>query len=196
MVAPAGGHHLGRVEPRVGPQTERPGRTGSAYPPGQLVDEPLRPPPGVRRPLPLADMEDLAGIGPGGHQRMQTQHPGVAVGGALLVVTVNLANRRVHIDGHWTVTRAGPGRPGPSQDLAAELIQLADVAESKTAQERPTRRSRHGLMPEHRLSGASPEDPHVVDAVAVRHDGLSQGQDLPTRPGRTRAITEIDQSVR
>jgi hypothetical protein len=140
-------------------------------------------------------MENLTGIGPGGHQRMQTQHPGVPVGGALLGITMHLADRRVEIHRHGPVCRSGPGGPGPGEDLGAQLIELADMTEGETAQERPTRRSRHGLMPEHHLGGTGPQDLDIVNAVAVRHDGLSQAQDLPSRPGRSRSIAQIDKSV-
>jgi hypothetical protein len=58
--------------------------------------------PGVGRPLALADVEDLAGVGPGGHQRMQIQHLDVPVG-ALLGVTVDLVGQSRRI--------AAPDRP-------------------------------------------------------------------------------------
>jgi hypothetical protein len=67
----------------------------AAHPGGQFVDEPCGAAGGVGPPGALAGVQDLAGVGAGGQQRVVAEGVGVAVGGALLVVAVHLAHRGV-----------------------------------------------------------------------------------------------------
>jgi hypothetical protein len=58
------------VKARVGPDDDRLSATGPVQPGEELVDEPHHAPGGVRRALPEPGMEHLAGVGPGGQQRV------------------------------------------------------------------------------------------------------------------------------
>lgn len=91
-------------------------------------------------------MEHLAGIGAGGQQRVVAELSGVAVGGAALVVAVDLADGGVHIDGHRRLVRSGTSGPRPGKDLLGGLVELADVAEGERTQERAQRRWRQHPM--------------------------------------------------
>src|SRR5580698_6561563 len=64
------------------------------------VNAPVAPARRTRPASAFTNMQDLAGVSAGGHQRVQPQHPGVTVCRALLGIPVNLAHRRVHIDRH------------------------------------------------------------------------------------------------
>jgi hypothetical protein len=85
-------------------------------------------------------VQHLAGVGAGGQQRAVAQHPGVAVGGPLLVVAVDLADGGVDVDRHRRLAGTGAGRPRPAQGDLGDSVELADVAEGERAQERPQRR--------------------------------------------------------
>jgi hypothetical protein len=52
-----------------------------------------------------------APIGPGDQQRVVAENVGVAVGGALPVVAVHLADRGVKVHGHRSITGACSSRP-------------------------------------------------------------------------------------
>ena len=62
-------------EPRVEAHHDLPGRSGPAQPGHQLVDEAAGPPGGVRRAFAHPGVEDLAGVGPGGQDRVVAQAP-------------------------------------------------------------------------------------------------------------------------
>ena len=73
-----------------------------------------------------------AGSGGNGQQRVITSLAGVAmVARAFLGQSVGFADRGVHVDGQRPVAGAGPGGPGPCQQLPAHPIQLADMAHRK-----------------------------------------------------------------
>jgi hypothetical protein len=112
-------------------------RTSSAETAGQLVDEPAGAARGVGRAGARADMQHLAGIGPGRQQRMVAKLTGVAVGGAALVVAVDLTDGGVHIDGHRPIAGAGTRGPCPGQDGFGDAVELTNVPEGEPAQERP-----------------------------------------------------------
>ena len=137
VVAAAGGQYLGRPEPRVGPQGQLAADAGTTHPPGQLLHEPFGTAGGVGPPGAHAGMQYLAGVGSGGQQRMVAEHPGVAVGRALLGMPVDLTHGRVHIHRQRPSTRSGTGRPGPGEDLFGQPVQLTDMPEGEPAQERP-----------------------------------------------------------
>ena len=84
-------------EPRVGPQAQRGGGAGPADTGDELFDEALGAP--LAGTFAQPGVEHLAGLRDGGQQRVVAQGAGVAVGGALLVVAVDLADRGVHVDG-------------------------------------------------------------------------------------------------
>ena len=109
-------HHLLRVEPRVGPQGELPGGTGPSPRPG-LPHEPGCAPARSGRSLPLADMQDLPGVGPGGDQRMFAEHSGVAIGSPLFLLPIDLLDGGVDVDGHRGIARTGTEVPCPGEHL-------------------------------------------------------------------------------
>jgi hypothetical protein len=62
----------------------------------------------LARPLRWRAREHLAGVGPGGQQRVVAEGVGVAVGGALVVVAVDLAHGGVQVHGHRPITGTPP----------------------------------------------------------------------------------------
>ena len=64
MVTTGGNDVLG-VERRVGSKSQLARCPGPAHPTDRLTHETLCPSAGVRRTLPMSDVEDLAGVGPG-----------------------------------------------------------------------------------------------------------------------------------
>jgi hypothetical protein len=64
---------------------------------------------------------------------------GVAVGGALLLVAVDLTDERINVDDEPLIAGAGAGRPRPLQRQAEDLVQLAHVPERERTQERAER---------------------------------------------------------
>jgi len=87
-----------RPEPRVEPHDQLPGRSGTADPGDELVDEPAGAAGGVGGAFPHPGVEDLTGVSPGGQQRVVAAHLGVAEARPLLVLALDLADRRVEID--------------------------------------------------------------------------------------------------
>ena len=77
----------------------------------QLVDEPLSAALGVRLPLAVADVQHLTRVRTGGDDRVIAVGAGVSVTGALLLVTVDLADEAVHVDHQRTVAGAGARFP-------------------------------------------------------------------------------------
>ena len=140
-------------------------------------------------------MEDLAGVGPGSQQRVVAKHPGVAVGGAALVVAVDLADGGIHVDRHRLLAGPGARRPGLGEGVLGGSVQLADVPEGERAQERPQRRRGHDAVAEHGRGGPGAQQVGVVDAVATSHQRVDQGQHLAARSVGTGSIAQIDQLV-
>ena len=89
----------------------------------EFVDEAHHTPCRVRRARAQAGMQDLAGVGPGGQQRVVAELAGVAVRGALLGVAVDLADRGVHIH-HQRPRRSGAEFPGPGDRPAEDGFEL------------------------------------------------------------------------
>ena len=113
----------------------------------------------------------------------------------LLGQTVCLADRRIQVDGEWRVAGSGPSRPGPCQQLAADPIQLADVAPPEAAQEGP----QGGWRLDYAAQGlgGSPGAQHVgvVNAVAARQRRRHQGQHLVARVRPPRRIAQVQVMV-
>lgn len=74
-------------------------------------------------------MEHLAGLCAGSEQRVIAEDLRVAVGGALLLLAVHFADRRVDVDRHRCRTWTSPHRPGPSEQRLGEAVELADMAD-------------------------------------------------------------------
>jgi hypothetical protein len=128
-----------------------------------------------------AGVQHFAGLGPGGQQRVVPQLAGVPVGGALLLVAVDLADRRVHVNHERIVAGAGPQAPGAADRLGDHPIELADVPEREAAQERAQRRGSHHPERQHRLGGPGPQHVRVIDVASTGQDRRYQRQDLPAR---------------
>jgi len=140
-------------------------------------------------------MQQLAGVGPAGQQRVVAKPVGVAVGGPTLGVAVDLAHRRIDIDHQLLGARAGAGGPGSGQQGLGDLVELADVAEGERPQERAQRGGGHHPMPEDLLGAPGPQQAGVVDGVAGGHHRVQQGQHLAAGPVVAGSVAEVDQFV-
>jgi hypothetical protein len=101
--------------------------------PRDFVDEPCGAAGGVGPASALAGVQHLAAISTAGKQRVVAEGVGVAVGGALLVVAVDLADRGVKVDGHRPIARTRPSRPRSRKDCLGEPVELADMPEGEGA---------------------------------------------------------------
>ena len=97
---------------------------------------------------------------------MIAPHLGVAEHAALLAEAVGLTDGGVDIDRHRRVARTGSGGPGPGQQLASHLVELASVPPAERAQERAERRrgrtpwpSTDAVSPERSRSASSMQSP-------------------------------------
>jgi hypothetical protein len=190
LVAAAGADGLGRPEPRVGADGQLAAGAGAAHPGGQFVDEAGGAAGGVGPPGALAGVQDLAGVGAGGQQRMVPEGVGVAVGGALLVVAVDLAHRGVQVHGHRPITGAWAGRPRPLESLLGKPVELAHVPEGEGAQERAERGGRHDPVAQQAGGLPAAQQVGVVDAVGTRQHRVDQGQQLAPRMGGASPLTQ------
>jgi len=105
------------------------GRAGAIHARDQLIAEAPDPLLGVRRPLPEADVQCLARVGPGREERVVAQQPGVAVAGALLVVAADLAEDAATSINSLPVVRARAGLPGALDRLPEQLVELVHMPE-------------------------------------------------------------------
>jgi hypothetical protein len=186
---------LGRPEAGVHPKRQLAGRVRAAQPGDQFVDEPQDPAGGVRRALAQPCVQHLAAVGGKRQQRVQAELAGGAVASALLVIAADLADRGVHVHHQRPVPRARTRRPCPGQQLAGDPVELADVAEGERAQPGPDRGRRHHAVTQHALGRPGAQQLGVVDAVTAGEHGVDQGEQLASRTGRARPVTQIDQLV-
>ena len=89
----------------------------------ELVDEAAGAALGVGRSFAHPGMQHLAGIGPGGEQRVVTEHLGVAEPGTLFLLAVDRTDRRVDIDHQGSA-------PGPEPAAHAHSKALPMTASS------------------------------------------------------------------
>ena len=155
-------------------------------------------PSGVGPALAQPGHQHVAGASGHGHGQQRVIAPlarVAVVARPLLGQTVCLADRRIQVDGEWRVAGSGPSRPGPCQQLAADPIQLADVAPPEAAQERP----QGGWRLDYAAQGlgGSPGAQHVgvVNAVAARQRRRHQGQHLVARVRPPRRIAQVQVMV-
>ena len=135
--------------------------------------------------------------GRNGEQRVIAAHARVAVlPGALLRQAVGLADRRVEVDRERRVAWSRPGRPGAGEQLAAEAVELADVAPAEAAQEDTEGGRRLDGATEHARRPAGAQRSGVVDALAARERRGDQGQQLVAGVRPPRRVTEVDVGVR
>ena len=180
---------------RVKTHDDRAGRSGPTQARHELFDEALDAALGVGRPLAQAGMEDLSGGGQGGQDRVVAELLGVAIGGTVLLLAVDLVDGRVDVDDEAFVTRSRPERPRGAEGLADDPLELADVAEGERAQEGPERRRRHHPMREDLGARSSAQHVGVVDVAGPGHHGMHQGQDLAPRPEAADASGQLDRGV-
>ena len=190
----AGGDDGVGVEAAVGPHRELSPGPGVAHPPHRLTQEVGGTPSGVGPALAQPGHQHVAGASGHGQQRVIAPLARVAVvARPLLGQTVCLADGRIQVDGEWRVAGSGPSRPGPGQQLAADPIQLADVAPPEAAQERPqggrrldhTAESAGRFLPVRNTSASSMQSP-PASADATRVSILSPGFARPGALPRSR----------
>ena len=192
----AGGDDGVGVEAAVGPHRELSPGPGVAHPPHRLPQEVGGAPSGVGPALAQPGHQHVAGSGGNGQQRVIAPLAGVAVvARPLLGQTVCLADRRIQVDGEWPVAGSGPSRPGPGQQLAADPIQLADVAPPEAAQEGPQGGWRLDYAADGASRPAGAQHVGVVNAVAASQRGCHQGQHLVSRIRTTRRISQVNMVV-
>ena len=114
---------------------------------------------------------------------------------AFLGQPVGLADGGVQVDGQGPVAGSGPSRPGPCQQLAADPIQLADVAPPEAAQERPQGGWRLDYAAQDPGGPASAQRVGVVNAVAAIQRGCHQGHDLVAGVGSAWCIAQVQAPV-
>ena len=170
------------VEAAVGAHRQLPARSGSADPAHRLTQEVGGAAGGVGAALAQPGHQHVTRPGRNGEQRVIAAHARVAVvPGALLGQAVGLADRRIEVDRERRVAWSRPGRPAAGEQLAAEAVELADVAPAEAAQEGPERGRRlHGAA-EHAPGAAGAQRSGVVDALAARERRGDQGQQLCRR---------------
>ena len=134
----------------------------------------------------VADMQHLAGVGASREDRVVAEPAGVAVGRALLLITVDLADEAVDVDHQRQLTRSRAGIPGPPERPVDDQVELADMPERERPQERPERRRRHHPVPQDQLRAPGAEHVHVIDAVRASEHAVHQRHHLPARQRRPR----------
>ena len=180
------------VKARVGPQRERTRGAGCAHPVEGLGEKAGRSSARVGVTAPQARVHHVAGASHGGHQGVIAPHVGVAEHAALLGQPVGLTDGRVDIDGDRCVARTGSGGPGPPQQLAGHLVELAGVAPAERTQERAERRGREHPVAQHRHGVTRAQHVGVVDGVAAGQRRVDEGHRLVADIGASGRITEID----
>jgi hypothetical protein len=94
-------------------------------------------------------------------------HLGVAEHAALFGQSVGLTDGRVDIDGGRCAARTGSGFPGPHQQLAGHLVDLAGMAPAERAQEGAERRGGEHPVTEHSGGVTRAQHVGVIDAVTA-----------------------------
>ena len=115
---------------------------------------------------------------------------------ALFGQTVGLVDGGVDVDGERLLTRAGTGRPGPTQQFARHHVELTGMAPGEAAQETsrastapaPRGRARLGVAPARRASASS-------IAVTAGQRRMDQGHGLVSHVGPARCIPEVHMLV-
>ena len=185
------------VEAAVGAHRELPARSGAAHPRHRLTQEVGGAAAAVRAALAQPRHQHLTRPGRHREQRVIAARARVAgLAGALLGQAVGLAERRVEVDRERRVARSRPGRPGAGEQLAAEAVELADVAPAEAAQEGPEGGRRLDRATEHAGRPAGAQRSGVVDAVATRERRGDQGQQLVAGVRAPRRVTEVEVGVR
>ena len=184
------------VEAAVGAHRELPARSGSADPAHRLTQEVRGAAGGVGAALAQPRHQHVTRPGRNGEQRVIAAHARVAVlPGALLRQAVGLAERRIEVDRERRRARSRSGRPAAGEQLAAEAVELADVAPAEAAQEDTEGGRRLDGATEHARRPAGAQRSGVVDALAARERRGDQGQQLVAGVRPPRRVTEVEVAV-
>ena len=184
------------VEAAVGAHRELSRRPGVAHPRHRLTQEVRGAAGGVGAALAQPRHQHLTRPGRNGEQRVIAAHARVAVlPGALLGEAVGLADRRIEVDRERRRARSRSGRPGAGEQLAADAVELADVAPAEAAQEDTAGGRRLDGATEHARRPAGAQRSGVVDALAARERRGDQGQQLVAGVRPPRRVTEVEVAV-
>ena len=184
------------VEAAVGAHRELPARSGSADPRHRLTQEVGGAAGSVGAALAQPRHQHVTRPGRHREQRVVAARARVAVvPGALLRQAVGLADRRVEGDRERRVAGSRPGRPCAGEQLAADAVELADVAPAEAAQERAQGGRRLDRATQHARRPAGAQRIGVVDAVTARERRGDEGQQLVAGVRPARRVTEVDAAV-
>ena len=140
-------------------------------------------------------MDYLAGVSPGGQQRVVAQHLGVAERRTLLLLPLDLTDRRVNVENQPAGSGAGAKRPRSPQRLTDHGLELADMTEAERAEERADRGRGHHPERQHPLGGTGTERVGVVDVRTAGRDRVDNRKHLPARSGSAHPSGEADGAV-
>ena len=181
------------VAAAVGPHGEWSRSSGVAHSAHRLAQEvggaPRRVGPALAQPC----HQHVAGSGGHGPDRVIAPLASVVVAlRTLLDRPVGRADRGVPVDGQRIIARSVPNGPGPSQQLPAHPVQLADSAPPKTPQKGTQRGWRLDRAAQHPIGSPSAQRVGVVDAVAAHQRRRHQGQQLVAGIRPTRRSSQIN----
>ncbi len=180
----------------VGPHRELSPGASVAYPTHRLAQEVGGAPNGVGPALAQPGHQHIPGASGHGRQRVIAPLAGVAVvAGTLLGQTIGLAAGGIQVDGQRPVVRSRPSRPGLGQQLAADPIQLADMAPPEAAQEGPQGGWRLDRAAQGAGGPAGAQRIGVVNAVAAGQRRRHQGHHLVARVRPTWRIAQVQAPV-
>ena len=188
-----GDHGVG-IEARVGPHGELAARACRSDAADRLSQEVGGPPNGIGTAATQPRREDVARAGRDREQRVIAADMAVReVGAAFLSETVRLADGRVQIDRERLRSGSRTGGPGPGEQLAADAVELANVAPAEAAQERAEGGRRLDGEAQHPARATGAQGVRVIDAVAAREGGHDERQELVAwvRPAGRRTEIEV-----
>ena len=120
---------------------------------------------------------------------------GVSVGGALLVVAIDLTNRGVQIDHQRFSSGTGAEVPHPSQHPRHDGIELADVTKRERPQKRSNRRRCSDFEWQHPTRCSCSQHVDMINVGSARHHRRYHRQDLAARVRGPGPDPPIDQRL-
>jgi hypothetical protein len=180
------------IEAAVRPHGELPAGSRLANPPDRLAQEVGGAPDGVGPALAQTRHQHVARPCGDREEGVVAADAGVAVvEGTFLGEAVRLADRRVEIDREGCISGSGSGRPGPGEEVAADGVELADVAPAEAAQERAQGRGCLDRATEDPGRPTGAKGVCVVDAVTTRERGHHEREELVADVRSTGRGTEV-----
>ncbi len=146
-------------------------------------------------PLAHPGVEDLAGVGPSGEDRVVAEHLGVAVGGSALGLAAHLTDGGVEIDHQLLGPRPAPRDHARRRVSPSTAVELAEMAEGERPEERAERGRRHDPVTEHGFGRPGAQHVGVVDVGATGRHGVHQGQHLASGQGPADRTGDVDSGV-